>query len=155
MAGVGVQVFGAKEVSRKLRKIERNVKNKAGLHGLWATSTFKWTIKNFESEGVKGGEAWKPLLPATLAARRRGRGRGSAKILQDFGQLRQSFHPVSNSRLSKVASNKIYAATHQFGRKKANIPPRPILPVRFSLIKDMIEKRTLQFIRSERITGRI
>lgn len=79
--------------------------------------------RNFKAQGRP--TSWKGLSKRTLAQRRRGRGVGTAQILQDTGILRASV----SSRTArgsvwqlkhdsiKVGTNVAYAGTHQHGRK--------------------------------------
>ena len=86
------------------------------------------------------GGAWKSFSPNTLKARRKGRGKGSAKLLIDTGVLRNSISAVGepqaivfgsiyegrrNANGAEVAG---YGRAQQFGT--AHIPARPFLPVK-------------------------
>ena len=71
-------------------------------------------IRNFE---VGGRPRWKPLSPVTLARRK------GTKVLmrQGFaGGLAGSIHSRAYSDRVTVGTNKVYAATHQFGAKKGS-----------------------------------
>jgi len=101
--------------------------NTAGLY-----LTGKSFMEQFRSEGEP---SWKPLQPETIARRRKGRGRGQPKILQDTGRLRRSYtssvapnsiHDLQHYKLT-VGSNLVYAAFHQFGFPPRNIPERPLI----------------------------
>jgi len=68
---------------------------------------------------------WDKLKPRTLKRRRKG-GAG-AKILQDTGRLKQSIRTRVTARDVAIGTNLRYAATHQFGDRKRNIPQRQFL----------------------------
>ena len=79
----------------------------------------------FKSESSPEGIPWASLKPATLK-RRRGSA-NAARILQDTGQLVASIQTEYGSDVAVAGTNKVYAATHQFGRGEAGIPARPFL----------------------------
>jgi phage gpG-like protein len=83
----------------KWKEVKRRQKNEDG----------KYTYKGFR--GVK----------YTKADRTRA-------ILVQSGHLRRSIHIFQVTGLKvEVLSNMPYSSTHQFGRKKGNIPPRPYM----------------------------
>lgn len=61
------------------------------------------------------GKAWAALKASTLAARRKGKGSGSAKPLLDTGRLRNSIASRLLSNGVEVGTNVKYAAIHNFG----------------------------------------
>jgi phage virion morphogenesis protein len=80
--------------------------------------------ENFEKEGRP---KWRPLQPATLKERAR---KGyTGKILERTGQLKRSFTEKYTDTEAIVGTNLKYAAVHQFGSTKKNIPARPFLKV--------------------------
>ena len=89
----------------------------------------QWVIRNFEQEGglIK---KWAPLKPSTIARRRN----ASNKILQDTGQLRQSFDTYgvrgikTGTNYFQIGTVKLYARTHHEGNPDKNLPSRVILP---------------------------
>lgn len=96
-------------------------------------------LDSFEREASPYGEKWAPLKPATILGRARRFKTKKAKqaavanprILQDTGTLRTSIEikSVGNDHVT-VWSRAEYAATHQFGSARKNIPARPFFPVR-------------------------
>jgi phage virion morphogenesis protein len=96
-------------------------------------------LDSFEREASPYGEKWAPLKPATILGRARRFKTKKAKraalanprILQDTGYLRSSIEiqSVSNDHVT-VWSRAPYAAVHQFGSTRKNIPARPFFPVR-------------------------
>lgn len=96
-------------------------------------------LDSFEREASPYGEKWAPLKPATILGRARRFKTKKAKqaavanprILQDTGTLRTSIEiqSVGHDHVT-VWSREDYAATHQFGSARKNIPARPFFPVR-------------------------
>jgi phage virion morphogenesis protein len=96
-------------------------------------------LDSFEREASPYGEKWAPLKPETILGRARRFKTAKAKqaavanprILQDTGTLRTSIEiqSVGNDHVT-VWSREDYAATHQFGSARKNIPARPFFPVR-------------------------
>lgn len=102
------------------------------------------TRKHFEEERGPDGQKWKPLADSTLLAymrraagkdgilTKRGNTRAKAmraltqkKILVDFPRLSTDIGKEFSSMSAMLTSVQPYAATHQFGDDKRNIPARP------------------------------
>lgn len=64
------------------------------------------------------GEQWHPLSPTTLA--RRAKAGHTGKMLQVSGQLAASVQTEYGPHHAAVGTNKVYAATQQFGAKKGS-----------------------------------
>jgi phage virion morphogenesis protein len=96
-------------------------------------------LDSFEREATPYGAQWAPLKPETILGRARRFKTKKAKqaavanprILQDTGYLRSSIEiqSVGNDHVT-VWSRAEYAAVHQFGSARKNIPARPFFPVR-------------------------
>jgi phage gpG-like protein len=96
-------------------------------------------LDSFEREASPYGEKWAPLKAATIFGRARRFKTKKAKaaavaghrILQDTGALRSSIEiqSVGNGHVS-VWSRVPYAAVHQFGSARKNIPARRFFPIR-------------------------
>lgn len=70
--------------------------------------------ENFETEGQNAGEKWADWSdPWRL--RRTQLGRGSGKIMNFNGELRQSITRKATGTEAIVGTNKVYAAIHNFG----------------------------------------
>lgn len=82
----------------------------------------RWIQKNFQREG---DPKWKPLSPVTIALRRRGRGAGRPKILQDTGQLKTRWKHLFTHKKSVIQSGVEYGLKHEEGLR---VPKRKILP---------------------------
>jgi phage gpG-like protein len=86
-----------------------------------AAVMYRGVILNFRTQGsraVPGG--WKPLSPVTIAMRRKGRGHGGPRILQDSGALIQNVNPAATDSEATVTSNMPYSLAMQKG-----LPRRP------------------------------
>jgi len=94
--------------------------------------------RNFRAQGRP--TSWTPLSPLTIARRRKGKGTGSMRILQDTGRLKQSITTETAMRMKDknalgVGTSVPYARIHQYGgtqklfntNKMAKIPERPFL----------------------------
>jgi phage virion morphogenesis protein len=96
-------------------------------------------LDSFEREASPYGDKWAPLKPQTIRGRARRFKTKKAKaaalsiprILQDTGTLRSSIEIQSVSRDHVTVWSRVeYAAVHQFGSGRKNIPARPFFPVR-------------------------
>lgn len=91
-------------------------------------------LQGFEREQSPWGTAWLPLAQSTIDRRRKGKGPGGEKILQNLRHLIGgiTFHAEDTSVTVGVAGVP-YAPIHQFGGMagrghKTRIPARPYLP---------------------------
>jgi len=119
------------------------------------------TLKSFSLQAEpQHRRPWKPLAPATVAGRRKGKrkqsARFSAKILMDTGRLRGSI-TTKKSMLPPtvwIGTNIIYARTHQFGDPGRNIVARPFLPTGWTAPLSMRITRALKAQVKQRGAGR-
>ncbi len=88
---------------------------------------FKAVMLNFRTQGqriIPGG--WAPLSQVTLDMRRKGKGKGSPRILQNTGALMLNVAPAATQDEATTTSNMPYSLTMQNGRRAgeviANIP---------------------------------
>ncbi len=119
---------GSKPAVKKLRQLIRAVKDTRRPNKQVSVWLLRWVSKNFKTEGGKVG-GWKPLRPATIAARRKGPGGGRPKILHDTGALEKSINNFWSRRTAGVGSRLSYSARHDVGFLPDSIPQRRILPV--------------------------
>jgi len=89
--------------------------------------------ENFEQEGRP---AWQDLKQKTKDARAR-KNKWPGKILQVSGQLVNSIQSQATENEAVVFTNKEYAAAHQFGYEKNNLPARPFLSIPDETIEEM------------------
>ena len=124
MADTKVEIKGLKETQRRFNALARKLKNKIPLYkriGIMVLNEIDKTFRSEEHEGSK----WERLSPATIAARRKGRGPGGARILQDTGTLRSSFTSEPSISKVKVGTEIEYASPHEFG---LGVPKRQMIP---------------------------
>jgi phage virion morphogenesis protein len=81
-------------------------------------------LKNFEAQGRP--QRWKELKESTI------RKKGSSRILEDTGRLRNSITYRAHRDMVEIGTNVVYAGIHQFGGRagrghSAEIPSRPFL----------------------------
>lgn len=76
-----------------------------------------WIDQNFRRQGIE--KRWKRLAPGTVEARRR----GSSRILQDTGKLKQSFSTAVGGSTAKVGTLINYAEFHDQGTRPYQIFP--------------------------------
>lgn len=70
----------------------------------------------FEEQRDPWGQPWKPLRPSTIRARRKGKGSGSTKPLQDTVQLRDSVTArMVGPTTVEIGTAHPFAAVHQLG----------------------------------------
>lgn len=114
------------EMATDTRNVERALKS-AGAYMLGSVQ------KNFQQQGRP--RKWSPLAPATLARRRRGRGRGGPQILIDTARMKNQVAFTVHSAGVDVGLNAVQAARQHFGYKggagpgQAKTPARPFLLV--------------------------
>lgn len=116
-------------------QIQQRMANMTPLMQRIAAELVDETEQNFAAQGRP---KWAGLKPVTIA------GRGSSNpILQVTGGLAGSITPFYGANFAGVGSNKVYAATQQFGAKKGqfgqskrgnplpwgDIPARPYIPI--------------------------
>ena len=125
-----VQVYtdgerGTKGLQKKFRNLALKGGDRRNLLGRIGIQVLNEVSANFDAQGNEG-KPWVPLRAATLERRRKGRGKGGGRILEDTGALRRSFVMAANEREVKVGTPTIYAPPHEFGFK--HIPQRKMLP---------------------------
>ena len=132
-----------RELKRALDKLAARVSNMTPVMHRIAQVMDEGTRKRFEEERGPDGQKWKPLADSTLLAymrraspggllTKRGNTRAKAvkalaqkKILVDHGRLSHELGRDVTSMSAMLTSVQPYAATHQFGDDKRNIPARP------------------------------
>jgi phage gpG-like protein len=95
----------------------------------------EYLVGSIKKNILVGGRPQKftPLSPRTIAARRKGRGRGGPKILIDRGRLLGSIQKSTTTDGVRVGTNVIYARRQHFGyeggpgRGHSKTPKRPFV----------------------------
>lgn len=144
-----------KAVQKRFKKAIKEMNENNTPYHQAATFVSRWVLQNFKGQGSKlSGRSWAPLK---LGGRKKKKGKRrtktgmtlitwgldrTAKILQDTGRLRASFHPfveASGRRVKQagVRSDLPYAAPHQEGL--GPLPQRRMLPTD-SEVRDPIRK---------------
>lgn len=123
------EVVNVSGVRGRLQRLASKTSNRIGVNAVVAGKLWSMVMENFKSESHEG-EPWEPLAPSTIERRQTKRG-GKVAILQDTGQLRQSFESFSNNDLAGVGSvssrkHAELSEIHQEGL--GNVPARPMLP---------------------------
>ena len=122
------------EVERNMARRANKLNDRRTVNAACLTVVDRWIQDNFKTEGGKVG-GWKPLKPATIAARRHGSNKalaGQVKILQDTGQLRSNWKHIvdrTTGRLRSLVKGKggvSYGLFHDQGL--GNLPKRQIIP---------------------------
>lgn len=104
-----------KQVNRRLEKL-KNMHDSTFLTGKIAHDMKKEVALRFRNQEDKDGKAWANLSANTIFNRYYGKKRkGTAKILQNTGRLRNSISAGNTRTKAIVGTNLIYAPTHQFG----------------------------------------
>jgi len=85
------------------------------------------TQNRMSKELSPDGKAWEPLSIHTIE--QKDLSGQSDKILRGYGTLADTLAYQLSANQLMFGSNMEYAATHQFGREKANIPAREFLGV--------------------------
>lgn len=143
MIGIRIET-DAKTALKKLRIIgkELNTTEAAKVIGM---SLIEWIDNNFRSQGSLGGKKWKELSKNTVAGRRK----GSSRILQDTGRLKQSFTKAPFPKITKgpgiltveVGTNIQYAKYHEYGTKPYTIRPRTKKALAFTVAGGKIVRK--------------
>lgn len=111
------------------------------LRTAFATRGFSDVISHFDAAKGPSG-AWAPLKKETIARRTKGRGSGSARPLQDTGNLRRNFLPTNvddHGQSSIVFFNPTpYAAPHDEGAPSRKLPQREFMWLSDSAQEDML-----------------
>ena len=118
---------------KELRAIQKKIADATVAHKKIGIIIEKWVSQNFKGQGSKVGR-WPPFK---LGGRRK-KGGGidtSAKLLQDTGLLRNSFHTVATKKKLVYGNPVPYAKTHEEGD---GVPVRRMLPEYEDVRKDVI-----------------
>lgn len=117
-----VKQRGQHEQMRKLMRQAAEFRSPRGLYARWGVVALKWIAENFREEGgLLHDGPWEPLRPSTVARRRKGRGGGGHKILQDTGILRASFVKKDLRRGVAVGSPVKYSDKHEKGATVSSV----------------------------------
>ncbi len=121
-----VKIDGLEDLERKFRSLGTDFGQRK-YFDLVGMRLLAWSDELFKKQGRARGRLlrWRKLKPSTIKRRRK----GSKKILQDTGRLRQSFvYKVHrSSEWVELGTQDERAAAHHFGMKP-HLPARPLIP---------------------------
>lgn len=128
-------IKGIEQVLNRFLEIESAAKNlepAMRASGVYMLGSIE---RNFQAQGRP--DKWESLADSTLAARRSGKGKGSAQILVDDGLLKASVTSAESVETTGdsmiISTNKVQAARMHFGyeggegRGQSETPARPFL----------------------------
>ena len=117
-----IDLKGMKEMRNLLRNYAQAIGgNRAELHMRYGIQAMNWIDRNFRAQGgLLATGPWAKLRPNTVAGRRK----NTSLILQDSGQLRQSYQMNFDSQQTVVGSADPKALWHGKGTKPYTIKPK-------------------------------
>jgi phage gpG-like protein len=123
MAGISTKISlsGIREVQNLLGHYALDLGGgNAELHERFGIQALNWVDRNFRAQGgLLSTGPWAKLTPNTIAGRRR----ASSVVLQDTGQLRQSFTMQFSSTEVVIGTADQIAAYHERGTRPYTIRP--------------------------------
>ncbi|MDD9910193.1 MAG: phage virion morphogenesis protein [Ahrensia sp.] len=110
MAGAAIEVsIDDAEVRAAFRDMARAGRNTRPIMSAIGQGLVSSTERRFISQTSPDGEAWQALNPDYAAGKR------SSRILTESGRLRSSVKFVASNDTTRVGTNAVHAAAHQFG----------------------------------------
>lgn len=103
------------DLARRVNDIDGSVKAVAPLLNESAISMMG---ENFENQRAGDGPKWAKHSPVTIERRRKGKGRGSAKLLIDTGLMFGGRQADSSEGKTEIGNAMDYAGIHQTGADK-------------------------------------
>lgn len=148
VAPVYMNIRGVKALQRRLSRMTKGLSDRRRVNARATVIVDRWIQKNFQKEGQLAypGTGWKPLKPSTIASRRKGKGKGGVKILQDTGHLKGRWKKSWTATFAKVQSGVPYSEIHHEG--KGHVPERRILPTD-AQIRPELMKLFADFVRMQ------
>jgi phage virion morphogenesis protein len=125
------QIEGIDRLFNRIRKLSadsKHVERPLKASGVYMLGSIE---RNFKASGRPA--KWQALAPGTLRRRRKGKGKGGAKILVDTARLKNSMQTRLVSDGVQIGTNTVYAGRHHFGypggtgRGRSKTPARPFL----------------------------
>ncbi len=115
---------------RRLQKDVKDAERPLKASGVYMLGSIE---RNFKAGGRPA--KWQALASSTLRRRRKGKGKGGAKILIDTARLKNSTQTRNVSEGVQIGTNTVYARRHHFGyaggtgrgRGRSKTPARPFL----------------------------
>ncbi len=136
MAGafVKVDLTGREEIKKALNRLARRGRDLTPVFDDMGEYLLEAHEGRFDAGRSPEGDPWEPLSPRYKA--RKKRNKGKILVLDDIlgGTLR--YQTTAGSLL--FGTDRVYGATHQFGRADAGIPARPFLGLSSDDGKEML-----------------
>jgi phage virion morphogenesis protein len=147
MAGsfVSVDLLGEEAIARALNRLLSQSDDLSPALREIGEHMLESTQNRMSRELSPDGQSWEPLSINTIE--NKSLSGQSDKILRGYGTLADLLNYQINGNQLMFGSNMEYAATHQFGRERANIPARPLLGV-----SDSDEVEILDILRSHLVS---
>lgn len=122
-AFVKIDTIGADEIRDALDRLATRAGNLTSVFADIGKYLLVAHDRRFATQRSPEGDPWAPLSPRYLARKRRNRAR--ILVLDDLlgGTLRYQ----TTAEGLVFGTDRVYGATHQFGRPEAGIPARPFL----------------------------
>ena len=124
MPGVSMKIDlkGMKQMRNLLQNYAQAIGgNRAELHMRYGIQAMNWIDRNFRAQGgLLATGPWAKLRPNTIAGRRK----NTSLVLQDSGQMRQSYQMNFDSQKAVVGSADPKALWHGKGTKPYTIRPK-------------------------------
>ena len=145
MAGVSYSIqYDDRQVQSYLKRAIRATENLRPAMTAIGELIIDKTQQRFTREQAPDGTPWAPLSPKTIKYKKRSKN----KILILSSNLKNKYYKRATRNTVTVSTDGItiaYAATHQFGDDKRNIPARPYLGIAqkdFPTIRQILLKAT-------------
>lgn len=124
MTGVTLKInFETSDLRSALEKLQRRAENlRPALHEI-GEYLLEATEDRFTEQVDPAGRPWAPLSPGYKKRKRR----QQDLILVLDGYLKGTLAKRVRAARLEIGSNRVYAATHQLGDERRNIPARPFL----------------------------
>lgn len=167
MAGANLSIsinYDDRVVIRTLRRLMRSGKDMHVVFADIGEYLLQSTEHRFDTEQAPDGTSWEPLSESTIRRKmlkgvRRGKGQkrrslttskgntkigairslAAMKILVDSGNLRDTLRYQASWDSLRVGSDRVYAASMQFGDDDRSIPARPFLGLSDEDRREVIE----------------
>ncbi|WP_429885372.1 phage virion morphogenesis protein [Geoalkalibacter halelectricus] len=122
-ANINIDVSGVDEIKAALEHLQQSAGNLTPVFRDIGEYLQRAHFERFQAQESPEGDPWAPLSPKYQA--RKKRNKNKILVLDDLlgGTLRYKASAAS----LLFGTDRVYGATHQFGRDKANIPARPFL----------------------------
>ena len=126
-----------KEIIIKLAELSKKFSNLTPFFKIIRVKLLKEIDENFATEGVASGEKWKEWSEKYKKYRIKNFGNGL--ILNLSGELRRSFTSIIEGKKLTIGTAKEYAAIHNFGHEKRNMPQREFFRSSEETMDDLLE----------------